>query len=251
MLAILALTVSAPTASAATSNTSLERSLLGMINKARTDHGLRPLRAGSRLATIAGYRAGRLAATNVLSHTISGNIASQLRAKGFPWYGYGEDIGYTLAPAGTSSIKDLFRMWKASPSHWKLILSPDYNYIGVGIAYRSSSRKTFGSLVFTESPDLTGASSALDRVSGGGGSASWSWHGWDPALQTHTSGLKNFDIQTRVDSGSWRTIATKSTATGRTWSGLTAGHTYGLRVRARDRAGNVGRWTPELRVRVP
>jgi len=251
MLAILALTISVPTASAATSTTTLEKSLLGMINKARTDHGLRPLRGGSRLATISGYRAGRMAATNVLSHTIAGNIGSQLRAKGFPWYGYGEDIGYTRAGRGTTAIKDLFRMWKASPGHWKLILSPDYNYIGVGIAYRASSGKTFGSLIFTESPDLTGASSALDRVSGGAGGATWSWHGWDPALQTHTSGLKNFDVQTRVDTGAWRTVATKTAATGRTWAGLISGHTYGLRVRARDRAGNVGRWTPELRLRVP
>ena len=251
LLALIALAVPTHTVQAATSTTNLEHDLLGLINNARAEHGLKSLRVGNRIWTIAGYRAGRMASTNVLSHTVAGSISSQLKAKAVPWYGYGEDIGYTRAQRGQTAIKELFRMWKASPSHWKLILSPSYNYVGVGLAYRASSRKTFGSLIFTESRDLTAAGSAIDGASAGGDAATWSWHGWDPVLQTHTSGLKSFDVQTRVGSGPWRTVGRNTTATSRTWSGLSQGHTYGLRVRARDRAGNIGRWTAEQRVRVP
>jgi hypothetical protein len=251
LLAILVMTVATPSIASAATTTDLEHDLLGMINAARTDHGLRPLRSSSRLWSIAGYRAGRMAATNVLSHSVAGSISAQLRAKRMPWYAYGEDIGYTRAKRGQTANKELFRMWKASPSHWKLMMSAKYNYIGVGIAYRSSNRKTFSSLIFTESRDLTDARAAMDGVGRDGGGSTWSWHGWDPLLQTHTSGLKSFDVQVRVDSGAWRTVARKTGATTRVWNGLASGHTYGMRVRARDRAGNVGRWTAEMRLRVP
>jgi uncharacterized protein YkwD len=251
LLAVLALTVSAHPAQAATSNFDLERDLMDMINGARTEHGLKPLRYASGPWAIAGYRAARMASTNVLSHSVAGSIASQLKAKHVPWYGYGEDIGYTRGRRGQAAISDLFRMWKASPMHWKLILSPSYNYIGVGLAYRASGNKTFSSLIFTESRDITKPGAKIDGLSTNGSQATWSWHGSDPVLQTHTSGLKSFDVQTRVGSGPWRTVARNTTATSRAWGGLSGGHTYGLRVRARDRAGNIGRWSPELRLRVP
>ena len=251
LLAILALTVSAPSAQAATSTNDLEHDLLDMINDARTSHGLRPFRAGKRLWVIAGYRAGRMAATNVMSHSVAGSISSQLKAKHVPWYGYGENIGYSRTKRGKTAMKDLFRMWKASPSHWKLMMSSKYNYIGVGLSYRSSNNKTFGSLVFTESPDLTYARAAMDDPRQGGGDSTWYWRGWDPALQSHTAGLKSFDVQTRVDSGNWKTVASKTTATSRSWNGLSSGHTYGMRVRARDKAGNLGPWSAEKRLRIP
>ncbi len=250
LLAVLALTISAPQVAASNATTDLEHDVLGLINNARHELGLRSLRVSGRLWSIAGYRAGRMAATNVLSHSVAGSISSQLKAKSMPWYGYGEAIGYTRSKRGTTAIRDLFRMWKASPSHWKLMMSKDYNYIGVGISYRSSNNKTFSSLVFTESPDLTDARAAMDAVSHNGGDTKWYWHGYDPYLQTHTAGLKSFDVQVRVDSGAWRTAAYKTTATSRPWNGLAPGHTYGMRVRARDRVGNVGRWSDEIRIRI-
>ena len=91
---------------------------------------------------------------------------------------------------GQPAIQHLFKLWKASPEHWRLMMSPSYNYIGVGLAYRSSNHQTFGSLVFTESPDLTDARASMDGVTSNGNGATWSWHGWDPMLQTHLSGLQ-------------------------------------------------------------
>ncbi len=251
MFAILTLLVWAPTAEATTSTTDLEYGLLNKINDARSDHGLRPLRPLSGVWSIAGTRAARMASTNVLSHTIAGSLSAQLRAKDVPWYAYGEDVGYTRAQRGTTAMNDLFRLWQASPEHWKLMMSSDYNYIGVGLAYRSSNNKTFGSLVFTESRDQTDARTYMNGVSTSGSSATWSWWGTDPVLQTHTAGLRSFDVQVRVDDGSYRTVSTSTTATARIWTGLDSGHVYRMRVRARDRAGNIGSWTAPVAVRMP
>jgi hypothetical protein len=191
-----------------------------------------------------------MAATNVLSHSIGGSVSAQLGAKHVKWYGYGEDIGYTRAKKGMTAVNELFRLWKASPGHWKLMMSSSYNYIGVGFAYRASNNKTFGSIVFTESPDNTNAIAKIDGAWTSGDSANWTWHGWDPLLQTHTAGLRSYDIQVRVDSGAWKSAGASITATSKTWDGLSSGHVYSLRVRARDRVGNLGGWS-EVRIRMP
>jgi len=80
---------------------------------------------------------------------------------------------------------------------------------------------------------------------------SFTWTGADRLLQTHTAGLKNFDVQLKRDSGSWRTIRTGITATSLTLWNRAGGHWYRLRVRARDERGNVSGWTKQIRVWVP
>lgn len=249
LLAALALLVSPHSAEAATSTNDLEGDLRDLVNEARTDRGLKPLRGSGKLWIVAGYRASRLARTNILSHSIAGNIGSQLKARNMPWYAYGEDIGWTRAKRGNAAIKDLFRMWKNSPSHWKLMMSSKYNYIGVGIAYRGS--KTFSSLIFTESRDMTDPRSSMRGASVSDDDIHWSWSGYDPMLQSHFAGFRSFDVQTRTDWGSWRTTLSKTTATTANWSDRSSGHSYAMRVRARDRAGNVSAWSREMRVRVP
>ena len=166
MLAILALLIVPAHNVEAATTTDLEYGLLAKINDARIDHGLRPLRGTPGVWAVAGTRAARMASTNVLSHSIAGNLASQLNAKDVQWYAYGEDIGYTRARRGTAAVDELFRMWQASPAHWKLILSSNYNYIGVGLAYRSGNNKTVGSLGFTEAREVDRPRASMD--SGGG-----------------------------------------------------------------------------------
>jgi len=248
MLAILALLIVPAHNVEAATTTDLEYGLLAKINEARAEHGLRPLRGNTGVWAVAGTRAARLASTNILSHSVPGSIAAQLNARDVQWYAYGEDIGYTRARRGAAAVDELFRLWKASPPHWQLMMSSNYNYIGVGLAYRASNNKTFGSLVFTESRDVTRPRAYMDGASLNGSTATWSWHGADPVLQTHTAGIRSYDVQTSRDSGSWRTVASGTTATSRSWGGLSPGHIYRMRVRARDRAGNVGAWVI-LRVR--
>ena len=80
---------------------------------------------------------------------------------------------------------------------------------------------------------------------------SWSGTGADTRLQTHTAGLKNFDVQYRVGSGTWTTIRTGTTAKSLSLGSRAHGHYYGLRVRARDNLGYLSAWSAEMRIWVP
>jgi hypothetical protein len=130
-------------------------------------------------------------------------------------------------------------------------MSVNYNYLGVGVAYRPSSGETFASVVLIESPDRTGARAAASGAVVDGTDILWSWRGWDPPLQSQAAGLGDFTIQLRTVRRAWVTIDRDVTGTARSTPNRHGGHWYGLRVRARDLAGNVGPWSRERRVWLP
>jgi hypothetical protein len=196
-------------------------------------------------------RAKRMASANVMSHTISGNLASQLTGSGVRYYAKGENIAYTSRYTGLDAARHIYRMWKASSIHWSQMMSKKFNYVGIGLSYRSSNNRTFAALIFTESPDHTKPIARVTRGERSGDDIRWTWTGSDVPLQTHTAGFRDFDVQYRVDSGSWRLARDNVTSTTLTMVDKAGGHTYGLRVRGRDRAGNVGSWSAELRVSLP
>ena len=250
LIATFAIAAFAPSATAG-SHSSTESSLVGWINNARVARGLVPLRPHSSLVSIAGLRASRMAATNTMSHTIAGNVGSQLSSYGVRWYRYGENIGWSTAGWSSASAKAIFSMWMNSPSHKALILSSRFNYIGVGLAYRSSNRKTFGSAVFAETVDYT---RAIGRMTGGTRSSNdlrWTWSGYDPKLQTHTAGLRDYDVQYRINYGTWVLLRDNTTATSLSLPDRSRGRSYAIRVRATDRRGNVGAWSAEKRLWIP
>lgn len=246
----LLLAMTAQASAATTIVTDPAHRLMGYINEARAARGLVPLRADSRLWGVAAERAGRLASSGILSHEAAGSMPEDLAARGIQWYGHGEDIGYASGTPGMAA-SSIFRMWAASSLHWGLLMSPDYNYLGVGLVDRPSSGVTFGSVVLTESRDRTGARAAILGALASGNDIRWGWRGWDPPLQTHTAGLRDFSLQLRMDRGSWVTIASGTAATARSTPNRIRAHWYGLRVRARDRVGNVGSWSREFRVWLP
>jgi uncharacterized protein YkwD len=224
--------------------------IIARVNQARSERGLVPLRSDGRLLALAGDRASRLASTGILSHEVAGSMPQDLAAQGVDWRGYGEVIGYAPGTPAKAALA-IFRMWMASPTHWPLLMSDRYNYLGVGLVYRPGSGVTYASLVLTESSDCTGARAVVAGAVVSGDDIRWSWTGSDPALQTHTTGLRDFTLQLRTDRGTWVTIASGITATSRSTLNRERGHWYGLRVRARDRAGNTGPWSRELRVWLP
>jgi uncharacterized protein YkwD len=229
----------------------MEAELLSWVNTARVNRGLVPLRLLRGLADIAGYRASVMASTGKLSHTIAGCLSCQITAKGIPWYGDGEVIAYTTWPWGDQAAKSMFDGWKRSTIHWALLMSSHFNYVGIGVAYRSANKSTWGSVVFTESPDLSPPWAKILKGSRSGTTVTWSWTGADKRLQTHTSGLKNYDVQYRRDLGTWSTIRSGTTATSLSLGSRARGHYYGLRVRSRDWRAYTSPWTAELRVWVP
>jgi hypothetical protein len=166
------------------------------------------------------------------------------------WYRYGEDIGWSTATWPTTSAKGIFNAWMNSSAHRALILSSRFNYIGVGLAYRSSNHKTFASAVFAETSDHTKAVGRVTSARRSGDDVRWTWSGYDPRLQTHTAGLRDFDILYRVGSGSWRLIKDNTTATSIGFSNRPTGY-YSIRVRATDRRGNIGAWSSVSRIWVP
>lgn len=250
-LAVLVPAVLGPApARAALTATQAEAELLGWVNDARAARGLVPLRRMYDLAVIAGRRATRMAESNTLSHSVGGNLASQLSARDVTWYRYGEAIGYTGAAWTYDAARALFDQWRRSSSHWALLMSDRFNYVGVGLAYRSSNRRTFGSVVLSESPDRSRPKAWIAQVARSGDDVRWAWGGRDVRLQTHTAGLRDFDVQYRVGSGDWRTIRNDTTATSITLKDRSRG-THSVRVRATDRRGNVGAWTTASAIWVP
>jgi uncharacterized protein YkwD len=226
----------------------MESHLVGWINASRVKLGLRALRVHPGLTSLAGYRAGVMASTGVLSHTIAGCLPCELTARGIQWYSDGEVIGENNYTWGDPSALALYNWWKSSTFHWSLLMSKTFNYIGVGVAYRSSNKTTFGDIVLTESVDSTRPWRRMDSGTASGTSVAWSWSGNDIYLQTHTAGLRNFDVEYRVDWGSWSVIRSGTTARSLTLSGRARGHYYGLRVRSRDNRGNRSAWSAEIRV---
>jgi uncharacterized protein YkwD len=235
---------------AAITATEAEAAILGWVNDARGGRGLAPLRRMYELAVIAGRRATRMAESNTLSHSAGGDLGAQLGDQDVTWYRYGETIGYSGAAWTYDAARALFDQWRRSSSHWSLLMSDRFNYVGVGLAYRSSNRRTFGSIVLTESPDRTAPWAWIVQGSRTGDTVRWVWDGRDPWLQRHTAGLRDFDIQYRVGSGDWRTLRNDTITTTINLYDRARG-THSLRVRATDRRGNVGAWTTPSTITVP
>ena len=245
----VALLAAIPGVTSAATATAPERQIMVDVNAARAARGLAPLRSDWRLWVLADERATVMASSDVLSHGVAGSLETGLDRKAIQWYRHGEVIAYSSA-SGSAAATHLFDLWASSPSHWALLVSGSFNYLGIGLA-RSGSGRTYGSIVLTESNDRTGARATVGSAGLDGNDVRWNWRGADPLLQTHTAGLRDFAVQVRTDQGAWKTVSSATTATGRTAVDRPGGHWYGLRVRARDRAGNVGPWSAERRVWVP
>ena len=251
LIAALAVTAFAAPVSAATSASTAEAMIIGWVNSDRAAAGLASLRGDADLAYLAGVRASRMASANTLSHTIGGNLATQLASQDVQWYRYGETIAWSSSAWTVDAAKAIYRLWMNSSPHRALLMSSRFNYIGLGLAHRSSNNRTFGSAVMTESLDHTGAVARIKTRSRSGDDIAWSWNGYDPRLQTHWAGFRDYDVQYRVGYGTWRTLRDNTTSTSILLRDRVHGLSYAIRVRATDRRGNVGKWTAESRIWVP
>ncbi|HEX7456319.1 MAG TPA: CAP domain-containing protein, partial [Candidatus Nanoarchaeia archaeon] len=114
--------------------------LVSKINTYRASKGLPALAQDQKLVSAACWMANDMAAKNYLSHTDSLGRDSPARLAVF---GVGGSYwrGETIA-AGTSSGSATFDAWKNSSAHNALLLNPNFQRVGVGAAYNSSS--TYG-----------------------------------------------------------------------------------------------------------
>lgn len=227
----------------------MEADLLRWVNAARADRGLVPLRLHSGLVDLAGDRAASMAASGSLKHPSC--LGCMLTNRGIQWYSVGEVVASTTYPWGDQAAQSIFNGWKRSSTHWALLMSSTFNYIGFGVAYRSSNRSTWAAADLSESKDRTKPWATVTGASRSGSTVSWTWTGADRQLQTHTAGLRDFAVQYRVDSGTWSTIRTGTTARSLSLADRARGHCYSVRVMARDHRGYLSSWSAARAVCVP
>ena len=246
------------TASAATGSTghvlttevAAQSNLLVLVNRARASAGLRALRSDPRLTDLARNRARWMADRNELTHTsYGGDIAPAVDSTGIDWLFVGEAVAMSSVVPGADIAPRLFEMWRGSPPHWGLITSSDFNYVGIGIGLTANG-DPYGALVFAETLDRTAPVATTTSATASGATATWRWSGSDVALQTHTAGLCTFDVQMRDGAAAWRLLKSKTTTRTLALGSRTPGHTYSVRVRARDCQGNLSSWTAPRSVRI-
>jgi uncharacterized protein YkwD len=265
VLAGLLIATLAPLANAADDLTveQAEAKVASLLNAQRTDVGRVVLRIDSRLSAIARGRSEDMAAKGYFSHQQpDGDWAWDLMtAAGIKWYGAGEIIAWNTWGSLADSAISASKQWHDSATHYAMLTSANYNYFGVGLAVDGSGKKLW-TVVFMKGPDRTGAKArfrtssniAAETIATASTSTAHKdvtikWTGADVRLQVLTAGLKYFQVQVRVEGRyDWRDTKSSTTATSMVRS-LVKGRVYQFRIRAKDKAGNYGRWSETLWIR--
>ncbi len=251
VIAMAAIGVQPQTAAAADLSISrAELHAVRLLNAERAKAGLVAVRVDSRLMSIARQRSADMASRHYFSHVSpSGqSVFDMIHASGISWYAAGEIIAWNTWPGLADSAVAAKDGWMGSPSHRDIVMSTDYNYVGLGLAIDSSDGKKIWTGVFMKGPDRTGGYvrlAPLPKTTLSSAEAykviTVSWTGGDIRLQTLTSGLRHYQIQVRTNSGAWNWL---SGGTTRTSQDITVWRdpTYDVRIRACDQAGNCGSW---------
>ena len=119
--------------------------LIQLINKARVNRGLRPLRVAAGTTDIAHSWSCHMAAVRAMSH--NSNLAHELATHGSNrWTSYDENVGFVTRHQGASR---LFHSYMNSPMHRANILDSSARYIGTwtkrGGGYRFNTIDFVGS----------------------------------------------------------------------------------------------------------
>ena len=251
LLAGLTLWISRPVPVAASTESSMAGTLLTSINRDRAAAGLIAYRTDTRLTNLAVNRAQWMASTGDMSHdSYGGAIYDAVAMVGVNAYSSAEAVGSTNATFGTDAANYLYGLWRGSPEHWAFIMSSTFNYIGIGVGYQSSTGSSYASLVFAEAPDSSRPMVRLTGFGHQGTTVFWTWTGHDGQLQTHTAGLRDYDVEFRVDSGTWTLLLSHTSSTQVLLKNRTPGHSYSVRVRDRDRRNNLSVWSTIRTIRI-
>lgn len=254
LVAVLGAVIAAPGAASATTTggavnvTAYETAMVATLNADRTARGLVPVRTDARLMAIARARSADMIAKHYFNHVQPDgrNVFDILREGGVTFYAAGEIIASNTSTIG-STIATANRGWMNSTGHRAIIVSTNYNYVGVGLAIDGSTGTKTWTAVFMKGPDRTAAKATLYTPKVVSAPTSTmrrvrvTWTGYDPRLQVLTSGLRSYAIQRRIDGADWTSIASATTAQSLTFT-LPIGHRYDFRLLARDGAGNPGTW---------
>jgi len=265
VLAIVLLGTLVPIA-AATDDLTVEQAeakVATLLNQQRTDIGRIVLRVDARLSAIARARSEDMANKGYFAHQQpDGDWAWDLMtAAGITWYSAGEIIAWNSSATLSDSASSASKQWHDSSGHYALLTSASYNYFGIGLAVDGSGKKLW-TVVLMKGPDRTGARAKFRTSSNVSpdtlATASTStdtramtikWSGSDIRLQVLTAGLKYFQVQIRREGAyDWR-YTKSATPNTQMVRNLLKGQVYQFRIRAKDKAGNYGRWSSTLWIR--
>jgi hypothetical protein len=106
-----------------------EAQFLSSINSIRAQHGLGPLALYGELTGIARDWSDQMAGAGAISH--NPNYTAEVSAN---WTKLGENVGVGY------DVPGLMNAFVNSPAHYRNIVDPAYNYIGIGVSYGSDGR---------------------------------------------------------------------------------------------------------------
>ena len=238
--------VANPSPVAAVTASTVETTILGWINAERSKRGLVPLRLHAGLVDLAGDRADSMASTGVFKHPSC--VTCMFQNRGIQYYSGTEVIAWSGYELSADPAWSLYSAWRNSSLHWGILMSSKYNYIGLGVADKSGTKGTYAAGLLTESKDRTKPWAKMGGASRSGSTVTWTWSGADTKLQTHTSGLKNYVVQYKLDNDAWWTMKTGTTATSLSLSNRNRGHCYSIRVAARDNRDYLSAYTDPVQV---
>lgn len=121
--------IATPAVSAGTADD--EQVFAQLINQVRADVGLPPLVVHSELTSGARSWAQSMATSDQLAH--SPNMASGVTAQ---WTVLGENVGVH----GVHNLQQLFDAFVASPSHYKNLVDPRFQYVGIGVVHTDAGK---------------------------------------------------------------------------------------------------------------
>ena len=135
--------VSTSSTCAAQRNSDYENQVVTLINQARVNNGLAPLKPDAKLSAAALAHSMDMACNDFVDHTGSDGSSwpDRIAAQGFPFSIAYENI-YVGNPDFGGTPQGAFEWWMNSQVHRDNILNPDAVYIGVGYAFNASS--TYG-----------------------------------------------------------------------------------------------------------
>mgnify|MGYP001822611599 CR=1 FL=1 len=222
-----------------------EARLLRDINRIRVRNGRKPLRLDKPTRAVARARSTDMAAKRYFAHVEpdGDNARRILRRRDIPASEVTENIGHTFGLTLREGSRRMAKWWYHSPPHRRQMLARNVNYVGIGIA-RKGSRFTY-TAVFTRSRDKTSPRVVIDEVmwqpTGTGAKVTLEWHGVDPKLAKGTAGIRRYDVELQRETGGWHRLDGGPRRSVRSVEAAD-GDDQRFRVRAVDKAGNVGPW---------
>lgn len=124
----------------------LRAAVVCLINRARTRRGLPGLYQQGQLDRAAQAHTDQMVDDDFFSHSglPDSNPGVRISAAGFSWGAYGEAIS-----TGFRTAWDAVHGWLASTEHCRILLSPSYRYVGIGVSPRGVVGVTGGSGTWT------------------------------------------------------------------------------------------------------